>query len=379
MHITEIESKLNNIIGSTKVEARDYQKRIIVKTVNELINEGCKSVIIESATGSGKSVMGLLLCKLMEEIENVKIGWIAHRKFLLKQARTENVIKGINTNINTLSIFEKQPNFKADMLLIDECQHDATASATHLHSILKPRYIVGLSAHPFRTDRIKLCFDKKITDAGIQELIKMGYLSKYQHWTITKRWCPETVCEFYLREKEKWGKTIMYFHTIADCLEAGEILHKGGTDSEIITGSSKEFVQLARFRKGEVNVVINCMKLTEGLDIPELNTVFIRPACKSVTIQCGGRVFRKHPNIAWKNVVQCNRTKWPFLRTAMPMKQHMWEYDRWASLTPNDNARYAGQLMQQAIAQIEVKLPDLLTNRKKNRRTSIADRFNGAE
>lgn len=75
-------------------------------------------------------------------------------------------------------------NFFADGILIHNCQHDAASSMAHLHSIIQSKWILGLSATPFRCDQIKLCFDKVVTDAGIHQLIKDGYLSPFDHYTI---------------------------------------------------------------------------------------------------------------------------------------------------------------------------------------------------
>ena len=40
---------------------------------------------------SGKTSMGLLICKLLQNSHKLKIGWVAHRRFLLKQAYRENI------------------------------------------------------------------------------------------------------------------------------------------------------------------------------------------------------------------------------------------------------------------------------------------------
>ena len=64
------------------------------------------------------------------------------------------------------------------LLVVDEAQHDAASSMAFLHQRIRPKYILGLSATPFRTDKVKLCFDTSIRDAGIHQLIQDGYLAK---------------------------------------------------------------------------------------------------------------------------------------------------------------------------------------------------------
>ncbi len=36
-----------------------------------------------------------------------------------------------------------------------------------MHAKMKPKYVLGLSATPFRSDRAKLCFQEVVRDIGI--------------------------------------------------------------------------------------------------------------------------------------------------------------------------------------------------------------------
>src|SRR3712207_9443819 len=93
----------------------------------------------------------------------------------------------------SISMFDKRPP-QVDLLVIDEAQHDGALSMANLHSFIKPKKILGLSATPFRGDRFKLCFEKSIRDAGIHSLIQDGYLSPYHHYTIPQ-YTPASVAE----------------------------------------------------------------------------------------------------------------------------------------------------------------------------------------
>ena len=238
--------------------------------------------------------------------------------------------------------------------------------------LLNFKYILGHRLTPIETDRVKLCFDKTIKDCGIAQLIEDGYLSHYNHWTITNKWSPSEVFKFYIMQPEVWGKTIAYFHTIAECLEFQELLNSAGVSTEVVTGSSNKWEQLKRFKKDpELKIISNCMMLTEGFDYPALNTVFCRPSCRGLTVQMAGRVFRKWPGKPIKNVVQCNQTRWPFLKTARPDKQFIWSGTEWRGLTPNDNATVAHTNVIHSIAKINVELPKMLMERKAKRRTNV--------
>jgi hypothetical protein len=80
-------------------------------------------------------------------------------------------------------------NFFADGVLIHNCQHLAADSCTHLHNVVQPTLSIGLTAAPFRVDRMRLCYQKIIKDAGIHQLIQLGYLAKYWLYVVP-RWTP---------------------------------------------------------------------------------------------------------------------------------------------------------------------------------------------
>ena len=141
-------------------------------------------------------MMGLLIARVLQERLGVRVGWVAMRRYLLDQARAENDDKRIGVRAEFISMFDKEPPTGLDLLVVDEAQHDAANSMAHLHQLIRPRFILGLSATPYRSDRVKLCFDSVLKDAGIQALIQDGYLSAYHHFTL-----PSTV-------RARWSITI---------------------------------------------------------------------------------------------------------------------------------------------------------------------------
>jgi hypothetical protein len=272
------------LIARAAVQARPYQQRVVARAADLFTTHGLRSVLIDSPTGSGKTIMGLLTARALQERLGVRVGWVAMRRYLLAQAREENESRRIGVEATFLSMFDRDPPTGLDLLVADEAQHDAAQSMAHLHQRIRPRFILGLSATPFRADRVKLCFDSAIEDAGIQGLIEDGYLSPYHHYTLPRH-TPEAVVQFYLKDRPRWGKSLFYFHTLGRCAEADGLLRAAGVRSEVVTGNSDRERQLEAFRGGRCDVLVNCMMLSEGFNCPELKTVFCRPSCRSVTIQ----------------------------------------------------------------------------------------------
>ncbi len=342
-----------------RVEIRPYQQRIVARAVDLFCKQGVRSVLVNSPTGSGKTVMGLLIARALQERLGLRTGWVAMRRNLLAQAAAENSGRGLGVDATFLSMFDRDPPTGLDLLVVDEAQHDAANSMAHLHNVIQPRFILGLSATPFRADKVKLCFDTGIRDAGIHQLIQDGYLSSYHHYTIPA-YTPAEVAGFYTREVRRWGKTVMYFHTVEQCREARKLLAARGVRADVVTGSSDREAQLDAFRAGRLDVLLNCLVLAEGFDCPELKTVFCRPSCKGCTIQMCGRVFRKHPSLPVKQIVQCQKTRWPFPRTAAAALQYTWSDYSWRSLQVNPRiSQVAGRTLQ-ALARSDTPLPQYL-------------------
>src|SRR4051794_10036637 len=136
---------IDALLARTQVDPRPYQRRIVAKAMDCYCTHGMRSLLIDSPTGSGKTVMGLLIARAIQEELNLRIGWVAMRRNLLAQAQTENETKRIHANLTFLSMFDRDPPAGLDMLVVDEAQHDAANSMAHLHNVVRPRYILGLS------------------------------------------------------------------------------------------------------------------------------------------------------------------------------------------------------------------------------------------
>ena len=352
-----------DLVRTTKVQPRPYQERIVAKTLDLFCNQGVRSILIDSPTGSGKTIMGLLIARAMHEQLGLNVGWVAMRRHLLTQSARENEAKEINVPCAWISMFDRNPPTSLDLLVVDEAQHDAAGSMAHLHNIVKPRFILGLSATPFRSDRMKLCFDTVIKDAGIHRLIQDGYLSRFHHFTI-QEYTPASVAKAYCREPTRWGKTLMSFHTLKECRACQKLLTAQGIRAEVVSGQSDRETQIAAFHAGELDVLVNCLMLGEGFDCPDLKTVFCRPGCKPVTIQTCGRVLRNQPDLPFKQIVQCRDTPWPFTRTAGAVLQYVWMDEEWRTLQLNPRINDISWKVLKAMSHVQIELPKFLLKKR---------------
>jgi len=351
-------------------ENRDYQDRLISKTVN-LFNGGFKSILINSPTGSGKSFMGLSIVKHIQDQYNIGAAWVTMRKNLLKQVVVENEKLEVGAQIVPISMFNHNPPTHDQfgrpirIVVLDESQHDPAGSMSNIYNIIRPKWILGMTATPFRTDRMRLSFDKIIRDIGIHQLIQLKYLSPYYQYTIP-RWDVDEVVSCYLREPERWGKSVFYWFTYEHAAECAFRLNQAGVRTELVTASTDRDTQLAAFESGEVKCLVNMQILTEGFDSPSLKTVFVRDSQRGPTIQMCGRVFRIHPDIKFKQIVQSKMTHWPIQRTATPERAFVWMPDEkeWRSYAQSEAIEKVSMRVCFTLAQTMTDMPDYIKKKQ---------------
>lgn len=347
------------------MELRDYQDRIVTKTINHIANE-VPSVCITSPTGSGKSVMGLAIAEYLAS-QGLSVGWVAMRRNLLRQAAEMNR-EWNKTDVKFISMFDNNPD-KVDAIILDECQHAATESFNHIsnHDV---KFILGLSATPIRTDKLKLPFQKTVQDAGIHRLIQEGWLSQYEHWCL-EQYTPKTVAEAYIEDRERWGKSVAFFHQVSQCEEFQGYLAEAGIKCEVVHGATTNAFredQLDRFDEGDYPIIANVAILTEGFDCPELQTVFVRDSARLPTIQMAGRGFRICEGKTHCNIVQSKMSKWQFTKTAKPKRSWVQKEGQWFALGSNAKVNVVVKEMVHKLVEIEVEMPSfILKNRAKKR------------
>jgi superfamily II DNA or RNA helicase len=363
-----------NPFEGTKAQARDYQIRICSKVISMLDGswvgrdgikqDPAKSILIDAPTGSGKTVMALAIAQY-GAIQGKRIGWVAMRRNLLRQAiEMRDLFAFQIPDMKLISMFDKNPPRDVDWLCIDESHHDSTDSMARIHEAIKPEKVIGLSATPFRSDRMKLAFEKTVKDVGINALIQEGWLSKYDHYTIPE-YTPLTVTELFQKFPDKWGKSIVFFRTMDECVLTNALMNRAGIKSDIVWGGSDREAQIDAFKAGDLNVLVSMSILAEGFDMEDLQTVFIRPSSKLPTIQMCGRVLRLHPGLEAKQIIQCKDTKYPFIRTAVPRMSYVQIGDQFRSLSTNADIESTANWYAQEILHAHVVIPDFIIKHKK--------------
>ena len=296
----------------------------VVRLVLEAILRGHKRILIVGPTGVGKTIILvailIALCRDDSTIRNIL--WLAHRdRLLLQGADSVHAIAAhllaalIVLNISSSNISE------ADVLVIDEAHHDAAPSYRRLDCRVKPRITIAATATPFRQDRHGLLFDAVINTPSINDLIATGILCPYEHYALLGDIHPDALGTAYLADPTRWGQSIIFVWTTLEARRLVATLCRSGIRAAAVLGDSVyKDVAIADFGRGALQVLVSCHAISEGVDIPEAKSVFLRNANRITVQQAAGRVLRRSGDkIA--NVVQFADASVPFFTIAKPRRR----------------------------------------------------------
>jgi superfamily II DNA or RNA helicase len=237
-------------------------------------------------------------------------------------------------------------------VVFDEAHHAPAPSYRKLIKALQERdpsvCVLGLTATPTYSDEKKQGWLTELFPQGIvyqvspQALMSDAILARpviqqhqtdfspefdeqeYQKWKSSYRDIPEhiitrlaesrernsAIAQCYVENREQYGKTIIFADRWFQCDQLREFLRAKGVRADAIyshvdanPGSSTARNRrtrddnakvLAAFRRGDLDVLINVRMLTEGTDVPKVNTVFLtRQTTSSILMtQMIGRALR---------------------------------------------------------------------------------------
>lgn len=333
--ITKIDNAKPGPIG-VQVEALYY--------LNRAREEGVGKGLVIAATGVGKTYLSAF-----DAVKYRRVLFIAHREEILKQAKEtfetvqpsrthgrfyggykETDADNIYASIQSISRESYARYFNEesfDYIVVDEFHHAAADSYLKALQHFKPRFLLGLTATPYRTDNrdiYSLCDDNVIYEIYLKDAINRGLLVPFKYFGIYDQTDYNIIeqrngqyvieqLEQELSRKERASLVLDNYKNLAGRRTLGfcaSILHaenmaqyfseQGIKAVAVHSGSKTSYTisrdaAIAKLAEGEINVVFTVDIFNEGVDIPELDTVmFLRPT-ESFTIflQQLGRGLRK--------------------------------------------------------------------------------------
>ena len=261
----------------------------------------------------------------------------SHSTIMRTGKNDDVIIFSVQTLIRNLPFLK---GFLRDNVLIicDESHHALAPSygtvIKEIRSICKSAKLLGLTATPVRmndydTAALMKIFDNNIVySVSLNELIVSGVLSRPEYIPVNtsvdfssvltvdekkyiEKWGelpPELldkmgqiaernklIVDTYLKNKKEFGKTIVFAVNFEHCRSLCEDFSSAGVNCDYIyCAHSGNEEKINDFKAGNIDILININMLTEGSDIPDIQTVFLtRPTGSDVLLmQMIGRGMR---------------------------------------------------------------------------------------
>ena len=185
------------------VEPRPAQM-LALRELERLRADGHRRALVVAATGLGKTFLAAFDAR-----DAARVLFVAHREKLLRQAaaafsavypsrsigyvvdgRAELDRDAVFASVQTLSraAFLAQHDLsRFDYVVVDEFHHAAADSYLRLLAALSPRFLLGLTATPFRGDHrdlMELCDGNLAYQVGLFEAIGLGWLVPFGYFGV---------------------------------------------------------------------------------------------------------------------------------------------------------------------------------------------------
>jgi DNA repair protein RadD len=326
-------------------ELWDYQQQVIADFERE-VAAGHRSVLMVSPTASGKTVM---FCEIIRrnaaQLKSVLV--IAHRREIITQTSEKLTANGIRhgiilagtsprplervqvASIDTLRVRALSSTAMslppADLMVIDEAHHAVARTYRKLIDAYPDAIVLGATATPCRGDGRGLggVFEVMIEAPQAETLIQKGRLVRCRVYapvdpdlrgvgTRTGDYIESQLADRMDRPKligdivthwHKYGerrKTVVFAVNVAHSIHLRDEFIRSGVRAEHIDGTTakdERDATLARLASGEIELVANCMVLTEGWNMPDVGCGILARPTKQMGLfhQMVGRIRRSAP------------------------------------------------------------------------------------
>jgi superfamily II DNA or RNA helicase/HKD family nuclease len=307
--------------------------------------QGFRRGLVVMATGLGKTYLAAFDSAAMGA---KRVLFVAHREEILLQAESsfQRVRPGarvgrynasrkdanadlIFASIQTLGRDEHLAQFapgRFDYVVVDEFHHAAAPTYRGLLAHFRPRFLLGLTATPERTDQsdlLSLCDDNLVYTRNLFDGVELGHLSPLSYYGIhdetvdyreipwrNGRFDPDAL-EARLATLARARHALRHWRakaqqcTLAFCVStahadfmAARFSQEGISSAAVYRRSTLDRGDaLDRLARGDLQVLFSVDLFNEGVDLPAIDTVMmLRPTeSKILFLQQLGRGLRRHP------------------------------------------------------------------------------------
>lgn len=320
--------------------------------------QGARALVLQAPTGFGKTYVAAHLINLSLEKGN-KVVFAAHRDDLV--GVTIDRLRAVGLHVGRVQAGEKSdptapvqvcswPTLysrgavpEADFVLVDECHRARAKSVEAVLAMYPEAKLLGLTATPERSDGkgLRGIFDELIPGPKISELQRIGALVPIDVVSVESKKHKRGVAMPPTEAVERYGKgrpTIVFARSVEEAHEVASALRANGWRAGAIDGETDREVRrdaLDAFVRGELDVLCNCLVLTEGFDAPRAEVCVLARGCSHATVylQAVGRVLRPHPGKERALLVDLRGAVW---KHGLPDADRTFSIDGIESKPPSD-------------------------------------------
>jgi superfamily II DNA or RNA helicase/HKD family nuclease len=355
---------VDSIEDTTEQEALLLSKQITANTMQQdaLINlqnlreKGENRAIIIAATGTGKTYLAAFDVR---QTNPKKMLYIVHRETILKKSEESfKLILGsdIKSGFLTGSVDEKnymapylfasvytlakdetlqlyKPN-EFDYIIIDEVHHSGAATYKKLINYFHPKFLLGLTATPERTDGFDIFqfFNYNIaSEIRLKQALEADLLCPFHYYGITDLTIDDEVIDdtskfeklttkervrhikdaiVLYRNNSEPNRGLIFCSRNDEAQKLSELMNAEGFTTIALSGNSSDDEREAAISRLENNddpleYIISVDILNEGVDIPSVNQILMLRPTKSaiIFIQQLGRGLRKNQGKSYLTVI----------------------------------------------------------------------------
>ncbi len=341
--------------GADETEPPPVANGIQAEALDALSNtreQGYRRGLVVMATGLGKTWLAAFDSR---QVNAKRLLFVAHREEILNQAeetfvrvcpdvkvgRYDGKARDLNVDMLFASIqslgreyhLDKFAKDYFDYIVVDEFHHAAARTYQRLLAYFTPRFLLGLTATPERTDQsdiLTLCDDNLVFSKDLFEGVRAKLLCPFHYqgiadvvnyqeisWRNGKFDPNELVNQLATHARARHNLKHWREHhqtrTLAFCVSKkhadfmSEYFNRNGvvavsvhSDSTVLRNEA-----LAQLKEGSIQVVFSVDLFNEGVDLPSIDTVLmLRPTdSKIMFLQQLGRGLRNSPSTGKERLV----------------------------------------------------------------------------
>lgn len=319
------------------IQLRPYQEQIVAEC-RAAIRSGLGSVLVQLATGGGKTVLGSFIVNGSSK-RGLTCWWLVHRRELLTQAsRTFHAMGiehgfvaggrstdlGCRVQVGSVQTVARRLDSlpPPDLIVFDEAHHTGAAQWQRIYDAFPAAKKIGLTATPWRLDGVGLgrWFETMVRGPSTSELIAAGSLSRYRLFApstvdtsaigtiggdfkrnelaalMDKPTITGDAVQHYL-SLARGKRAVAFAVSIEHSQHIAAQFRAAGVSAEHVDGTTapdERDAAVARFVRGETLILSNAELFGEGFDVPAIEAAILLRPTKSLSLhlQQVGRALR---------------------------------------------------------------------------------------